>query len=218
MTLTMTTASPFMSLHAANLWNSKNGNNTIPRYVPQSKEKAPLFNRRSNKNNNKYHSKGLRESIEGYANTQYSTVIPSKLDGLVSQNALINRNNDLNDALKIEHETRKANAAYMIKQLKENDKFRQKSRRDAEEDRLSLLYNPVAYKIEKIRKRKNKESDMRRILSSRSARQMMASRKEKREKHAMMQAQSLDSVNDSRKSSSSRKSSMTTSTLYNIRK
>ena len=225
LSFTVMTVSPFMTLHAANLWNKKSGagksSGRAPFYNQQKggKKKGPLYNTPRSSDKHAYGSKGLRKSIEGYARVEYAQVVPSKLDGLVSPSTLRNRNNDLNYTLGREHEMRKANASTMIKRLRANERIKRKNKAEAASNRRLYHENPAAYKIKKIKDNKKKKRQMNAMLSSKEARQMAASRKKKSEKRKVLQQQRMLVSDTARASEKKVKSSATlrksSSSLYN---
>lgn len=185
--LSVTNVSPFVTLHAATLWNSQKddskdkGGLYVPQFKGNKDGKNKLYNSQ-NKKTKSYGSKGLKENIADLARVERVKIVPSKLDSLVSASALKNRNDDLYSALSAEHETSKANAKYMINQLRENAKFNEKVRIDSEKERQEFRASPQAYKLARLKDYERKDKKMKALLFSKETEKMLIARKKTREK------------------------------------
>ncbi len=133
---TIVTASPYMNLNAAELWNSQSrgtssGEKTYYNKRHKSEDgKNTLYNRKNTKRRTPTASRGLRNNIKAYKNMRISRETKSsRLWKFMSPIALRNRQADVERSLQREYDIRRATRAMMIAGAKSREAYRLKSER-----------------------------------------------------------------------------------------
>ncbi|MCK5374906.1 MAG: hypothetical protein KAJ40_06445 [Alphaproteobacteria bacterium] len=152
---------PMIHLDAAELWNAKKGATSSPAYtgnkdksksgsngyynVPKAStaaNRSQLYNTKDPSRNYNSNAGGLQTVIQAYNDVEMGMQKTSKQFQTMSKQAVANRQADINHALQMEYETRKATAKHMIGVYKEAEASRIKGEK---EHQLAI----AAYKTEK---------------------------------------------------------------------
>lgn len=132
---------PFTDLGAAEVWNSQSkrqvtsDKRTIFNRSKNSnvgKGQTTLFNRQDYSNINSSSHGGLNAKIQSYKEVDMTQQVPSKLWGLLSPQALANKQADVDNALQNEYERKKATAKVVIAAMREYETHRVKMEREYE--------------------------------------------------------------------------------------
>lgn len=134
---------PFDMLGAAEIWNSQSGQRSSgekrtiynkPKNSNAGKGVTTLYNRQSTSNARVSSRAGLQAQISTYAQIVPGQQVPSKLWGLLSPQALLNKQADVDHALQKEYDRKSKTAVIMAKMLRESEALRLEGERKHQED------------------------------------------------------------------------------------
>ncbi len=160
--LVVSDGNPFADLGAAEVWNSQSKRQITSdkrtifnRSKNSSVGKGPttLYNRQSRSDINASSHGGLNSRIQSYKSVDLTKQVPSKLWGLLSPQALENRQADIDHALKNEYERKKATSKVIIAAMREYEKHRVKVEREYERNLERMKQDPEGYQERQNEKR-----------------------------------------------------------------
>ena len=118
--------SPLLGLNAAELWNSQSKDRPSAKkqlfnsQLPRVQGSVTLYNPQSRILARNSHS-GIKQNLEVFAKVDRSKQVPSKLWGLLSPQALANKQSDIDYALQKEYERKQATAVAMRASIRKNE-------------------------------------------------------------------------------------------------